>query len=274
MKEIDANRKNWDSRVPIHLKSKVIYNLEKFMQGENSFGAEEDKELSEFVDVKGKDILHLQCHFGLDSMSFARLGARVTGVDFSHRAITEARRISGELGIDCDFIESNVLDLDIKREFDIVFTSVGVLPWLSDLKSWARVIHKHLSKGGIFYLKDTHPIMYTIDEEAKSPEDLKLRHRYFNDGRSIEFNEPWTYAHDGTDEHLEHKVHYEWQHSISEVLNSLISAGLKIIHMNESPFGFFRLFDFMSLDQDGRWVLPDQYRYSFPLTFTLIAVKE
>ncbi len=272
-KEIETNRKNWDSRVPIHLKSKQIYNLEKFRNGENSFVANEDKELLEFIDVNGKSLLHLQCHFGLDTMSFARLGARSTGVDFSHKAIVTARELAEELGIGCEFVEHDVLELNLNREFDVVFTSVGVLTWLPDLKKWAHVVAKHLKNGGIFYIKDSHPITYTVDYDANSPDELRIKYGYFGDGKGLRFEEPWTYAHDGTDEVLEHKVHYEWQHPLSDIISSLISAGLKIVHLGESPYGFFQQFTFMTFE-DGRWVFPQGQRDMLPLTFTIVATKE
>ena len=273
MKEIEANQKNWDSRVDIHKLSRKIYNIENFKKGDMSFVSNEYNELKEFINPANHELLHLQCHFGLDTISFSRLGAKATGVDFSGKAIELAKELSQEVGLDTQFVQSNIYLLDLDKEFDIIFTSIGVLPWLPDLQKWAQIVSKHLKNGGIFYLKDGHPIIHAIDYDAKDPSELKLKYPYFSDGKSFKYEEPYTYAHDGTDELLEHSTHYEWQHTISDIVNALISEGLRIIHMKESPYGYFKSFEFMSQDKDGRWVLPDEYRDSFPLTITIIATK-
>ncbi len=223
------------------------------------------------MDLHGKSLLHLQCHFGMDTISFNRLGVDAVGVDFSENAIKLARELNDELNLSTEFIVSDVMELDLNRQFDVVFTSDGVLPWLPDLNRWTRVVKKHLKIGGIFYIKDSHPILHTLYYDAETPENLKIKYSYFSNGRSFMYDKKWTYAHDGTDKHLSETIHYEWQHSLSDIINALIRVGLRIIHLSESPYGFFQQFDFMERDEKGRWVLPDEYRDRIPFTFTLVA---
>ena len=266
-KELEKNRSNWNARVKIHKLSKEIYNIDEFKKGKPSFVAEEHNELMKYVKVKGKSLLHLQCHFGLDTMSWTRLGAKATGVDFSERAIQLANEIKTELGLSTEFIESDIYDLNLDRQFDIVFTSIGVLPWLPDLNKWAKIIANHLKKGGIFYLKDTHPIYYAMQMENNK---IYLENNYFNEGKATEYKEEWTYAHDGTNEPLDEPYHYEWNHTFSEVINAVCDAGLHIFRIEETPFGFYKMFENMRRDDKGRWIIPGK---EVPLTFTLFARK-
>ncbi len=267
MKEIEINKNNWNARVKIHRLSKIIYNIDEFKKGKPSFVADEHHELMQYVDVKGKSLLHLQCHFGLDTMSWTRLGAEATGVDFSEEAIQLANEITTELGLPTEFIESDIYDLNLNRQFDIVFTSIGVLPWLPNLREWAKIIANHLKKDGIFYLKDTHPIYYAMQMENNK---IYLKNDYFNKGKAVEYIEKWTYAHDGTDKPLDEPLHYEWDHTFSEIINAICDVGLHIFRIEESPFGFYKMFESMRRDENGRWFIPGR---EVPLTFTLFARK-
>ncbi len=148
-KEFEANLKLWNELVDVHVKSK-FYGLDDFKAGKSSLLPTEVEELG---DVNGKTLLHLQCHFGMDSLSWARKGAIVTGIDFSDNAILKARELSKEIGVPATFIQSNIYDIPeiIKGKFDIVFTSYGTIYWLDDLMGWAKVIHHCLKSGGMFY---------------------------------------------------------------------------------------------------------------------------
>ncbi|UCB52608.1 MAG: class I SAM-dependent methyltransferase, partial [Candidatus Zixiibacteriota bacterium] len=148
-KFMKQNLKHWNEVTPIHRKSE-FYGVEGFKAGRCTLMPLEREELG---DVSGKTLLHLQCHFGLDTLSWARLGARVTGVDFSEKAIDLAKSLSKELGIDADFVHSNIYHLPdvLKGEFDIAYTSHGVLCWLPDLAEWGRIIARFLKPGGTFY---------------------------------------------------------------------------------------------------------------------------
>jgi len=173
-KYFEANAKRWNEVVDIHAKSK-FYDLEGFKLGKNSLLPIEIKELG---DVKGKSLLHLQCHFGLDTISWAHLGAKATGVDFSENGIKKAKELSKELKIPANFIQTNIYDLPkhISEQYDIVFTSYGVLCWLPDLEKWAEIIDLCLKPGGIFYIIESHPLSDMIDESIK--DKLVLKYPY------------------------------------------------------------------------------------------------
>ena len=264
---IDSNRRNWDERTPIHAKSD-FYDVDGFKAGATSLRS---IELEEVGDVKGKSLLHLQCHFGLDTMSWARLGASATGVDFSEEAIALADSLSRDIGIDAKFIVSNVYDLPdvLKGEFDVVFTSYGVLIWLPDLKRWAEVIAHYLKSGGSFYIVENHPFCSVLYDEEDAT-DLRLYYRYSNLATEpLEFAPGSSYA----DRSFElHSETYEWNHSVGEILNSLISAGLTIEFFHEFHFGGHRSLPMMEKGDDGWWRLKDGQE-SVPILFSLKATK-
>ena len=159
----DANKQLWNQRTAVH-KDSSFYNLAGFKAGENVLTP---IELNELGDVKGKTMLHLQCHFGMDSLNWARLGAVVTGVDLSDEAIKEAKQLNNDLGMNATFICCNVYDLKehLNEKFDIVFTSYGTIGWLPDLNKWAEIISCYLKPGGIFYMADFHPVLWMFDDE-------------------------------------------------------------------------------------------------------------
>ena len=162
---LDINRKLWDNKVPIHVKSD-FYALENFLKGETSLTKIELEALGSAV--AGKKLLHLQCHFGMDTLSWARLGAQVTGVDFSPKAIRQARKLAKQIGQKARFVESDIYSLkeNLAGKFDIVFTSFGTIGWLPDLEKWADVIAHFLKKGGVFYIADFHPWIYIHDWDS------------------------------------------------------------------------------------------------------------
>ena len=261
-----ANQLSWDERVPIHVASKC-YDLNSFKAGRCSLKSIELEDLS---DVSGKSLLHLQCHFGMDTLSWAKRGAIVTGVDFSAQAIEQARALAKELGIEAQFVLSSVYDLsqNLTGEFDIVYTSYGVLCWLNDLATWANNISHFLKPGGIFYIIDGHPTGIMFDEDSK--DQLLIRHSYFNTGPE-KFDSPYTYT-DG-DALVNNTITYEWSHSMGEIANSLINAGLEIQFIHEFPFCFHRYMPLMIEDADGWWRLPDGDD-RIPFMFSLMAKKK
>jgi len=172
------NRELWNEITPIHAQSK-FYDVEGFKKGSSSMLY--PVEFEEMGDVSGKSLLHLQCHFGMDTLSWARLGAKVTGVDFSDKSIDLARSLSDELGIEADFVCCNIYDLPAKlsERFDIVYTSGGVLCWLPDLKKWAEIISHFLKPGGFFYILEGHPFSCVFDDSPDATE-LKVKYPYFH----------------------------------------------------------------------------------------------
>jgi len=261
----EANRKRWDERVPHHLSSE-FYDLEGFKQGKTSLMGIEFKELG---DVSGKSILHIQCHFGMDSLSLARMGAKVTGVDFSGEAIVQAQRLSEELGIPARFIQADIYDLDkiLEERFDIVFTSYGVLCWLPDIDRWGEIMASHVRPGGFFYIVENHPFGILIDENVM--ERFQTGLPYFS-RKIFRYEEEGTYI--DADLRLENKVSYEWVHTMGDIINSLIRNGLRIEFLHEFPFSFSPIHPSMEKCEDGYWYFKDT-GFNIPMIFSLRACR-
>jgi SAM-dependent methyltransferase len=264
---LDTNRAWWNERVPVHARSS-FYDVQNFRDGGLTLMPLERRELG---DVEGRSLLHLQCHFGLDTLSWARLGARVTGVDFSEKGIALARSLSAELGIEATFIHSDVYELPdmLSGKFDIVFTSYGVLTWLPDLRRWAKVIAHFLRPGGIFYIAEIHPFAWIFYDEEDA-EELKVFYPYFHAAEPLRFEEEGSYAAPGAE--VVHTVTYEWVHSLGDVVNSLISAGLRIEFLHEFPYACYEMFPFLVQDEQGWWRLRESDG-AIPMTFSLKATK-
>jgi len=265
-----TNREMWDELVGVHVRSKgpLGYNVDDFRRGGTALQA---VELEEVGDVAGKDLLHLQCHFGLDTLSWARLGARVTGVDFSERGIAQARDLAAELGIEARFIHSNVYDLAkvLDDTFDVVFSSYGALNWLPDLPAWARLIDRFLRPGGFFYLLEAHPFSLVLPDE-RGRTDLTFANPYFPPAGPVRIEEDGSYADPAA--HLEHRVSYEWIHPIGETMTALAAAGLRIEFLHEFPFCAWQALPGMVLREDGYRHLPDG-EDRVPFLFSVKATK-
>lgn len=226
------NKEAWNARTGVHLTSE-FYDVAGFIKGATSLNS---IELDLLGDVKGKSILHLQCHFGQDTISLQRLGARVMGVDLSDKSIESAKLLAEQTGVDARFICCDVYDLPnhLNEQFDIVYTSYGTIGWLPDLDKWASVIAQFLKPQGKFVFVEFHPVVWMFDSDFD-----KIGYRYFNSGAIIE-TESGTY----TDRNAALRYEYvSWNHGLSEVINSLIHAGLTIQSMDEfdySPYNCFR----------------------------------
>lgn len=262
----EANRTLWNEWASLHVQSGA-YDVESFKAGKAGIHA---LELEELGDVSGKTLLHLQCHFGKDTLSWARLGATVTGADFSDRAIAYARELSEEIGVPATFVLSDILDLPnaLTGEFDIVFTSYGAIYWLPDIKRWAEVVAHFLKPGGTFYIAEFHPFAQMFENSKEDPE-LRLTYPYFYSDQPIRFETQGTYAAPDAD----YKgVEYGWSHSLGEIITALISAGLRIefLHEFSSPIGF-SMFAYMEKRDDG-YHLKGQ-KVELPLVFSIRATK-
>ena len=255
----------WNELTPIHARSE-FYDVEGFKKGRNTL---KSIELEELGNVKGKSMLHLQCHFGMDTMSWARLEAKVTGVDFSDKAITLARTLRKETGIKANFICSDIYKLPdvLNKKFDIVFTSYGTLYWLPDLKKWAEIISHFLKRGGIFYIVEGHPLMNVFDNSNDATE-LRVTQSYFHNA------EPTKWEPDGDYADKNAKVthpEYGWTHSLSDILNALIGAGLRIEFVHEFPVASYQWIPFATKQGDDRFWHMEGDR--IPLTFSIKATK-
>tara|TARA_B100001142_G_scaffold224408_1_gene222531 strand:- start:1560 stop:2369 length:810 start_codon:yes stop_codon:yes gene_type:complete len=256
-KHIETNKKAWNKRTPIHIKSN-FYNNDAFLKGKNSLKLIETNAIGNVTD---KSLLHLQCHFGQDSISFARMGAKVTAVDFSDIAIKQAEKLAKIMNTDVTFIESNILALKLQKEFDIVFSSYGVLGWLPDLDMWANTISTHLKKGGLFLLTEFHPFFELIKDHG---------HNYFYDPNPDIEIQKGTYT-DGGSKLLTETCW--WNHSLTNIFSALESNGLKLTHFEEFDYSPF-LLDGMIKKEEGKYVLKTRKKNSTPYVFTLKATKK
>ncbi|MFC2038726.1 class I SAM-dependent methyltransferase [Chloroflexota bacterium] len=259
------NRELWDELTPIHEQAEE-YGVREFKAGECSLRPTEKKEVG---DVSGKSLLHLQCHFGMDTLSWARLGAAVTGMDFSEKAIDLARSLSRETGIKADFICCDVYDLPsmLTGEFDIVFTSYGVLAWLPDLNRWAEIIARYLRPGGFFYIVEGHPVLQ-IFENSEEARDFEVRYSYFHRQEPTEWEPEGDYADRSA---TVQNSSYEWTHNMGEIINALIGAGLRIEFLHEFPVSGYRWSSFTEKTANGEWHIEGD---KIPLTFSIKAVKD
>jgi SAM-dependent methyltransferase len=266
---LEANQALWNEWTDIHETSE-FYDLEGFKAGGIRL---RDYEVADVGDVTGKELLHLQCHFGLDTLSWARLGARATGTDFSGKAIALARSLAAELGLDARFVESTLFELPnvLEGEFDVVYTSRGVIGWLPDLRPWAEVIAHFLKPGGIFYIAEGHPVLWALDDtEEVGPGELRVKYPYFSRPEPLEFPTQGSYA-DPT-AHVEQPVEYSWVHSMGEIVTVLAEAGLRIEFLHEFPFVEWPV-SFLEKRDDGKWWPPDNAEGELPLFFALKASK-
>jgi SAM-dependent methyltransferase len=273
---LQANRRGWDEKTDRHVRgSGGGYRIDDFKAGKTGV---EPNIPDDIGDVRGKTVLHLQCHFGMDSLLWVRRGARVTGVDFSPRAVAEARKLAAELGLPAEFIESDVLALPdvLGGQFDVVLTYYGTITWLPDIRRWGRVVGHFLRPGGFFYIADTHPVASLYDPgEPGGP--LRLVRPYFTGGQPERYeNTTGTYAE--PDAPLSGNVSYEWQHTLADVVGSLVEAGLRIDYLHEFPYSFYDVFYYakpsspLQRAPDGWWRLKEQPDH-LPLMFSLKASK-
>jgi SAM-dependent methyltransferase len=258
---MEANRRLWDERVDVHRRS-AHYDLDGFRAGRSSLRS---VELEELGDVAGRSLLHLQCHLGQDTLSLARLGARVTGVDFSEPAIAAARSLAAELGLEARFLRSNVYELTrgLHEQFDVVFTSYGVLCWLPDVAAWARVVARFLRPGGTFVIVENHPFAACFEEVEGR---LELTYPLF-EPEPFERVSTTTYAGDAE---LAPILNFQWSWTVAGMVSALIDAGLRVERLRELPIGEWRRFPGMVLDEQGWWRLPGD---PLPLLVACRAVK-
>jgi SAM-dependent methyltransferase len=271
---LEANRQLWDSWTRVNLQSS-LYDVEGFAAGR---GRDLDAiALAGPGDVQGKSLLHLQCHFGMDTIRWAYHGAAVTGVDFSAEAIAAARALAARMGVPATFVQSDVYELPSKLDgrFDVVFTSHGVLGWLPDLERWAKVIAHFLIPGGIFSIVEVHPIVLLFNDRLQAP-DLRLLYPYFHGSEPIREEHAGCYA--APDAPIR-SVEHVWLHTMADIIGALIRAGLRIESFEEYPFLGWRFFPWMEQGTDGWWRLPEHEGLpvgpgSLPLMFSLRATRD
>ncbi|MDA1256775.1 MAG: class I SAM-dependent methyltransferase [Chloroflexi bacterium] len=266
-----ANLAMWDESVDIHVRSD-FYGVDRFKAGETTL---EPMEPAEMDDVRGKSLLHLQCHFGMDTLSWAREGAIVTGIDFSSAAIQAASRLSEESGVPGRFVESELYDASevLDEKFDVVYTGIGALCWLPDIRGWSRVVGHFLKPGGVFYILEGHPMMWTLaDETAEDP--MHIAWPYFETTQP-QNPDGWINEEDysQTGEKLQNTRTFSWGHGLGEIVTALIDEGLRIEFLHEHRVCGWRAFPWMVKGEDGMWRVPN-HPERLPLMWSLRAVKE
>lgn len=259
---LDINRNSWNARVEPHLKSD-FYFVDEFLSGRTSLNS---IELGLLGDVKGKKILHLQCHFGQDSISLSRMGATVTGIDFSEKAIEAAKNLAEKCGTNTRFLVADLYQLPelLTGKFDIVYTSYGTIGWLPDLGKWAKVISHFLSPGGKFIFVEFHPFVWIFDDDF-----THIKYNYFNEKPIVE-TAAGTYAEKTAPLVLDYVT---WNHPTSAVLTSLINANLEIQQFNEYDWSPYACFQHNEEFEKGKYRIP-QFGNKIPHVFSLTAVKK
>lgn len=255
MNHLEMNREGWNRRAKAHFESE-FYDVSGFLAGETSL---REIELAELTHVAGRSLLHLQCHFGLDTLSWARLGAKCTGVDISPVAIEKARKLNSQAKLDARFVCTDVYSFKrgTSEPFDIVFTSYGTICWLPDLDKWAKVVSSNLAPGGTFYMAEFHPVY-----------DILSGYSYFGSDKP-DIEEAGTYTENGADVRATLAT---WAHPLSRVISSLIKAGIEICRVNEFPFSPYNCFEGMTEREPGRFYISHKGQ-DVPLVYSITGQK-
>lgn len=266
--EMKSNRRNWDERASIHLRDTTeFYMIDRFLAGADTLFPIESAEIGE---VAGKRLLHLQCHIGLDTLSLARRGALVTGLDFSPVALRAAREFAARSGIPARFIESDVYNAPKSTgdQYEIVFTTWGTITWLPDVHRWARTIAAVLTPGGRLYFLDTHPFAMTLEEQDGA---LTCRYPWRTSPESpLVCDEDATYTGDPTP--LVSRITCQWVHPLGDIISSLIDAGLSIRWIREHTLLPYRHFK-MLIDAGQRMFRLPADKATIPLSLSIEARK-
>ena len=259
---IKINKQTWNNKTDVHITSD-FYDVASFLNGKSSLN---DIELQLLGNVQGKKILHLQCHFGQDTLSLVRLGAIVTGIDLSDKAIERAQEFAKKLELDATFICCDIYDLPnhLDEKFDVVFTSYGAIGWLPDLDKWAKVVSQFLKTNGKFVFAEFHPIVWMFDNDFK-----EVFYSYFNIETIVE-DESGTYA----DRYSEISAQtITWNHPTSEVLNALIQSGLEINSFDEYDYSPYNCFNETEEFEAGKFRIK-HLKNKIPMVFSLVATKK
>jgi SAM-dependent methyltransferase len=261
----------WEERVPAHAAS-PDYHTDRIATDPAYVSEVVQFDLPRLGDVAGLEVVHLQCHIGTDTVSLGKLGARVTGVDFSPAALAEARALAARAGVDARFVESDLYDARtaLGATFDLVYTGVGALNWLPDVRRWAEVVASVLRPGGRLHLREGHPVMWSLDE-ARGDGLLVIDSPYFEQAEPMLFDEPGTYV--ATDQEFTNNRTYEWNHGLGEIVSAVLDAGLVLTRLDEhDSVPWDALPGLMVAGPDGEHRLRERGE-RLALTYTLQAVK-
>ena len=273
-KYYDANRANWSERVAGHWMPDG-YDAPGFIADKDRITGVVQFDHPYLGDLEGRSLLHLQCHFGIDTLSLARLGALVTGIDFSPEAIAAARRLSDESGTPGRFVETELYltpQSVADEQFDVVYTGVGAINWLPDISRWGEVVATMLKPGGVFYIRECHPVAWSLRFPIENPHDetLAIEHPYFEVADPIRWDLD---VGDVGSAVIENARIYEWNHGLGEIMGALTSQGLAIDLYEEHRFLEWQGQHHMVQGDDGRWRLPEHQSNLVPLMYSLRAHK-
>lgn len=255
------NRNSWNKQTAVHLASE-FYDVPGFLNGKNTLN---EIEMNLLGDLQGKSILHLQCHFGMDTLSLARLGATVTGVDLSDAAIDSAKELASQTNLIARFICSDVYDLPnhLDEQFDLVFTTYGTIGWLPDIDKWAKVVSHFLKPGSQFVFAEFHPVVWMFDNDFK-----KVEYKYSKDEAIIE-TVSGTYAQRDAEEEFQH---VSWNHGLAEVLNSLIQNGIQIKDFQEYDYSPYDCFSGTIEFEKGKFRI-EKLGNKIPMVYSVLGEK-
>ncbi|MFT3875669.1 MAG: class I SAM-dependent methyltransferase [Propioniciclava sp.] len=270
------NEANWDDRADLHMGGGYS-GIDGLIADKSAISNELAQDLARFGDLSGKDVIHLQCHLGTDTIGFARRGAnRVVGVDLSANSLRDARNIADAAGLSVEYVHANVYDARaaVEGDFDLVYTSLGVLCWLPDIDRWARTVASLLKPGGAFFIRDDHPMFMTIwDIGDDAPDDLLVKQSYFQQVHPLTWEDEGSYADAPGAPRIKRTTNHQWNHSLAEIITALIRAGLVIDVVEETPFSAWCAWPHLMVQEaDGRWRLRDNPE-RLPLQFVIEAHK-
>ena len=252
------NRANWDERAPAHAAS-PDYAVDRFLADPTYLSEVVRFDLPRLGTVTGLDAVHLQCHIGTDTVSLHRLGARMTGLDFSRASLTQARSLAGRTGAAVEFVEADVYDAPEvlgRSRFDLVYTGIGALCWLPDVRRWANVVADLLRPGGRLFLREGHPMLSTL-EDPRPDGTLAVEYPYFERLEPLVWDDPGTYVRTGAT--YEHNVTHSWNHGLGEVVTALLDAGLNLTMLAEHDSAPWDALPGQTVrDGDGEWRLADR----------------
>ena len=276
-KHFEANRLNWDDRARLHARPTTGYRLDRYRDDRDLLSDVVDFDRRHLGDLTGLRVLHLQCHIGTDTLSLARLGAEVTGLDQSGASLVAARELFDSVDTPGTFVEANVYDavdaLD-HDEFDLVYTGVGAINWLPDIDRWGQVCGALVRPGGRFHMREGHPMAYAVDDtlgEDETNRQLRLKYPYFQTAEPLTFDDAETYV-DTAGETIANSVHHEWNHGIGEVFTALTRGGIVVDTLEEHRFLDWWMLP-NHIERDELFYLPDHQIDQCPMMYTIAGAK-
>lgn len=272
---MEQNRRNWDDRADLHAQPDSGYQLDRYRDDPSLLSGVVGFDRRYIGDdLSGLDVLHLQCHIGTDTLSLARLGATVTGLDQSAASLAAARDLFASVDTPGTFVEANVYDavdaLDGKR-FDLVYTGIGALNWLPDVARWGEIVGELVAPAGRLYLREGHPMAYAVDDTDHGDGILRLKYPYFETTEPMTFDEDETYVDTGGAK-VKNSRHHEWNHGLGEVVGAVLAAGLDLRALDEHRFLDWEMIPGHT-ERDGVYWLPDEQRDLCPMEYSLLAVS-